>query len=122
MFKYFALLLFCQLIGEVLVRLTGLPIPAPVWGMILLFIGLVIHGRIPSDLEDVARALLGHLSFLFIPAGVGVILYLDLIGAQWLPIIAALIGGTIITIGVTALVMQGVSRRGHHHDKGNTPS
>ena len=120
MFKYFALLLICQLIGEVVARLTGLPIPAPVWGMLLLFAGLVIHGRVPADLDTTARSILGHLSFLFIPAGVGVILYLDLIGKQWLPIVAALFGGTFIAIAVTGLVMQAFERS-MKRDKEKTP-
>lgn len=106
MFKCLALLLMCQLVGEVIVRLSGLPIPAPVWGMLLLLIALSIRGRIPDELDTTARSILGHLSFLFVPAGVGVVLYLDLIAEQWLPILAALFGGTVITIAVTALVMQ----------------
>ncbi len=116
MFKYFALLLVCQLVGEVLAKVTGLPLPGPVWGMILLFVGLVIRGNVPPDLEATTRSLLGHLSFMFIPAGVGVILYLHLIGEQWLPILAALFGGTIITIAVTALVMQAFERHGKHRE------
>lgn len=114
MFKCFALLLMCQLVGEAIVRLSGLPIPAPVWGMLLLLIMLSIRGRVPDELDATARSILGHLSFLFVPAGVGVILYLDLIGEQWLPILAALFGGTFIAIAVTALAMQ-VFGRGVKH-------
>jgi holin-like protein len=41
---------------------------------------------------------------LFVPAGVGVIAYLDLLKAEALPILAAVIGGTAITLFVTMVV------------------
>jgi hypothetical protein len=41
---------------------------------------------------------------LFVPAGVGVIAYLDLLKLEFVPIVAAVIGGTAITIFVTAIV------------------
>ncbi|MEJ2026870.1 MAG: CidA/LrgA family protein, partial [Limibacillus sp.] len=50
MLNFLALLLVCQLAGEVLQKLSGLPLPGPVIGMVLLFVGLVLHGDIPEDL------------------------------------------------------------------------
>ena len=74
--------------------------------MLLLLTGLLIRGRIPQGLDRMADALLSHLSLLFVPAGVGVILHASLIGAELLPIAASIIASTIITIAVTALLMQ----------------
>ncbi|MEX0760268.1 MAG: CidA/LrgA family protein [Tistlia sp.] len=104
------LLLLCQLLGEVAVRATALPLPGPVVGMALLFVGLALRGEIPPALAETAGALLRNLSLLFVPAGVGVMLHLSLIGREWLPIAAALIGSAVITVAVTALVLQGASR------------
>lgn len=106
------LLLACQLVGEILVKLLHLPVPGPVIGMALLFAGLVIRGGTPSILEQTAGRLLGHLSLLFIPAGVGIILYLDLIAENWLPIGAALLVSTLLTIAVTGGVMQYFGQKG----------
>ena len=106
-----AAILLCQLIGEVIVRLTHLPVPGPVIGMGLLFAALVIRGGPPSPLERTADGLLSHLSLLFVPAGVGIMLHLGLILSQWLPIAAALIGSTALTIGATGLVMQRLAAR-----------
>jgi holin-like protein len=111
MIESLALILLCQLIGEVLVRLTHLPVPGPVIGMGLLFIGLVLRGGPSEKLEFTANGLLSHLSLLFVPAGVGIMLHLDLIAAQWLPIAAALLISTALTIGVTAWLMQRLARR-----------
>jgi len=101
-----ALLLTCQLAGEVIVRLCHLPVPGPVIGMGLLFAGLALRGSIPAALDDTAGKLLSHLSLLFVPAGVGIMRHLDLIMANWLAIAAALIGSTAATIAVTGLLMQ----------------
>ncbi len=106
------LILCCQLAGELLVTATGLPIPGPVGGMALLFAGLVIRGGLPGDLATVADALLGNLSLLFVPAGVGVMLHLGLLEAEIVPISVALIVSTLITIAVTALMMQWFNQRG----------
>lgn len=109
------ILLLCQLAGEVIARLFKLPVPGPVLGMLLLFTGLVIRRGIPESLEKTGTGLLSHLSLLFIPAGVGVTVHLKLLADEWLPIAAALVVSTIVTLAVTGLVMQVLSR-------GKTPS
>jgi holin-like protein len=103
-------LLVYQLIGEVLVQLLRLPVPGPVVGMLLLFLTLLLRGEAPESLRDTANGLLGHLSLLFVPAGVGVMLHFHRLASEWLPIIVALVASTVITIAVTALVMRALQR------------
>ncbi|MBL8838865.1 MAG: CidA/LrgA family protein [Alphaproteobacteria bacterium] len=110
MLGFLTLLLVCQLAGEVLVRLAGAPVPGPVVGMALLFAGLAVRGGVPAGLQTLAGGLLQHLSLLFVPAGVGVILHLRLIADEWPAITAALLISTVATIAVTALVMRALSR------------
>ncbi len=76
----FAILLVCQLLGEIASRGLGLPIPGPVLGLVLLVAGLAVWGRTRSDAEvaaspvaKVGDGLLGNLGLFFVPAGVGVI-------------------------------------------------
>jgi len=45
-----------------------------------------------------------------VPAGVGVMLHFERLGAEWLPIVVALVASTVITIGVAALVMRALQR------------
>ena len=104
------LLLIYQLAGEVSVRLLGLPVPGPVMGMVLLFITLMIRGQIAKAVEPASTALLSHLSLLFVPAGVGLIVHFNRLGNEWLPISVTLLLSTVITMAVTALVMQWVTR------------
>ncbi|MBF0255029.1 MAG: CidA/LrgA family protein [Gammaproteobacteria bacterium] len=100
------LLLLFQLIGELLVHLGQLPLPGPVAGMALLFITLILRRGLPESLSGAATSLLGHLSLLFVPAGVGVMLHFDKLAGDWLAIAAALLLGTLITLALTALLMQ----------------
>ena len=104
-------LLLYQTIGEIVVLLTGLPVPGPVVGMALLFVTLLVRGEAPAPLRDTAERLLSHLSLLFVPAGVGVMLHFERLGAEWLPILLALVASTVLTLGVSALVMQALRRR-----------
>ena len=90
MIRALALLLVCQLAGEVLARVVGLAVPGPVVGLALLVLLAVVHARIvgaetsaieKTDLGVTASALLGSLGLLFVPAGVGIVQQLPLIGA-----------------------------------------
>ncbi|MDS4029223.1 MAG: CidA/LrgA family protein [Candidatus Contendobacter sp.] len=105
-----AILLILQLVGEVAVRWSGVPLPGPVVGMLLLFLGLRWRQELPDTLRAVAETLLSHLSLLFIPAGVGIMQYGALLSQEWLAVAAALVLSTLITVAVTALVMQIVIR------------
>lgn len=105
-----ATLLVCQLAGEAIVRATGLPIPGPVLGMLFLVAGLAVRGGIPAPLRNVANAMLQHLTLLYIPAGVGFMLHIARIKAEWETILAALFVSTVLTIIVSALVFKWVAR------------
>ena len=96
------LLLVFELVGEVLVRVTDLPLPGPVVGMFALLGTLMLRGRSWPELDAAATTLLSHLSLLFIPAGVGVILHFQRLGAEWLPLLTALVLGTVVTLAITA--------------------
>ncbi|KGF66902.1 murein hydrolase transporter LrgA [Hoeflea sp. BAL378] len=112
MLSALTLILSCQLAGELVTRFLGLPVPGPVAGMVILFALLVVKGSVPDQIGAVADALLRNLALLFVPAGVGVMAHLGLIGQDWLPISVAVIGSTLATIAVTALVMNRLARPG----------
>ena len=111
-------LLLYQLTGEFLARILSLPVPGPVIGMALLFGTLVIRGHmgrpLPQSMQQTANALLQHVSLLFVPAGVGVMVYLQLIADEWLPITTALIVSTIGGMAVTAMILRALLRRQPH--------
>ena len=111
MLECFLLLLACQAAGELVRALTGLPLSGAVIGMVLLFVGLVITRNVPAGLQQVTSTILQHLSLLFVPAAVGVMLHLSLLREEWFAITAALIGSTVLTVILTGAVMRLLCRR-----------
>ena len=102
----FTWLLVFQCAGEALVRLAGWPIPGPVAGMALLFAALLLRGAASEALTVAASGLAKHLSLLFVPAGVGVMMYVGQVASEWLPIVVALLVSTVLAIAATALTFS----------------
>ncbi len=106
------LILLCQLVGEIVTKVTKMPVPGPVIGMVLLFCLLLLGAdRLPRDLDSAGGFLLRYLALLFVPAGVGVITNLDLLIRSWAPIAGVIVIGTLLTIAVTGVAMQFLNRR-----------
>ncbi len=119
MLSALTLLLLLQLIGEVFVQFFALPVPGPVIGLVLLFAGLLVRGKLGDDLRNTANNLLQHLSLLFVPAGAGVMIHAARVADEWLALSVALIGSTLLSMAATALTLkfflrhrQGVDREG----------
>jgi len=110
MLEYLTFILACQLLGEFVVTSADIPFPGPVVGMVLLFAFLAIKGGVPEKLGRVTDTLLSNLSLLFVPAGVGVMLHFELLGADAVPLSIALLLSTLATIAVTACAMVLLNR------------
>lgn len=106
MLSALTLLLLLQLIGEVFVQFFALPVPGPVIGLVLLFAGLLLRGRLGDDLRNTANSLLQHLSLLFVPAGAGVMIHAGRVADEWLALGAALVGSTLLSMAATALTLK----------------
>jgi holin-like protein len=100
------LLLLFQLVGELLSRFGDLPIPGNVLGMGLLLVALQVGLVELKWLEEAAELLLANLALFFVPAGVGVMVYGDLIAAEWLPISVATVLSTFVVMAVTGKLAQ----------------
>ncbi|SER14485.1 holin-like protein [Amphritea atlantica] len=107
----FLILLLFQFAGELIVVVSGLPVPGPVVGMVLLLAGLIVKGDVPDYLRIPSEALLKHLALLFVPAGVGLMTHFGLLQQDWLAILTALIISTALTIVVTALILNPSARK-----------
>ncbi|MEL6816434.1 MAG: CidA/LrgA family protein [Cyanobacteria bacterium J06598_3] len=109
------LLLMYELLGEVSTAVLQIPIPGPVMGMLFLFLTLLVRGRSLPALDCAGGVLLSHLSLLFVPAGVGIMVHFERLGREWLPIGLTLVLTTLLTMAVTAKTMdlstQMLSRR-----------
>lgn len=109
-----AVILACQLLGEVVARGLGLPVPGPVLGMAAMLGVLWLRDRhqapVLAGVEPAGRFLLAHLSLLFVPAGVGVVGNLEVLSGQWLALAVALVGSTVLTLVVSVAVFRLVAR------------
>jgi holin-like protein len=106
MLNALTLLVSCQFAGEIVARGVGLPVPGPVVGLLILLVGLMVHGRPGAALTNTATGLLTNLGLLFVPAGVGVVTQLDILGRNWLPIAVSILVSTFLGLMVAGWVMQ----------------
>jgi holin-like protein len=114
-----SLILLCQLIGEVIVRGLGLPMPGPVLGLLFLLLLLLGRDRFAllaigplsgGGVENASRVLLANLSLLFVPAGVGVVQKLDLLAEHGIAIIIVLAVSVVVTLLATVATFVFASR------------
>ncbi|MDY0268173.1 CidA/LrgA family protein [Trichloromonas sp.] len=112
MVRGFAILLLLQLLGEVLSSSLALPVPGNVLGMGLLLLALNFKLVRPEWVEEAVNLLLSNLALFFVPAGVGVMVYFDLLAAEWLPIVVATFLSTFVVMAVTGWVALWLERRG----------
>ncbi len=100
-----------QALGE-LVSKFALPfIPGPVLGLVLLLAYLSVRGHVPAAIDLVGGSVLQHLGLLFIPASVGVVLYLPVLQANAWALSAALVVSVVATVAVTAGLLKVLAKK-----------
>lgn len=105
------LLLFFQFLGEVLVTLTGLPIPGPVAGMVLLLIALTFRSNALQRIAPAANFLISNLVLLFFPIGVGIVLEWERYEAYGVALFTSIVAGTVIAMVLVALLLKWLLRK-----------
>jgi putative effector of murein hydrolase LrgA (UPF0299 family) len=111
-----------QGLGELLSKFFLPGIPGPVLGLLLLLAFLCLRGQVNSDLAMVADSFRQHLGLLFVPASVGVLLFLPELQTHAMAVGTALLVSVILTIAVTAIVLKvfwyvSLKRsKGHRHE------
>ena len=100
----------CLALGELVVMVTGLKLPASIIGMLLLTLLLQLRIVKLEWLRGLTDFLIANLGFFFVPPGVALMLYFDLIRAEIVPIVAATVLSTILVLLVTGHTHQVVSK------------
>ncbi len=96
--------------GELLVFLTGVKLPSSIIGMLLLAFFLKVGWVKLKWVQGLSDFLVANLGFFFVPPGVALMLYFDVIEAQFWPIVIATVASTILVLVVTGWVHQLVRR------------
>lgn len=110
----FLVLMVFEILGELLQTMFRLPVPGPVIGMFLLAPILIAAEKstmpkiaaLQDHLKRLSQFLLSWMGLFFVPAGAGLLAERDLLAREWFPILAAVVGSTIISILATGLVMH----------------
>ncbi|MGI6031599.1 MAG: CidA/LrgA family protein [Eubacteriales bacterium] len=110
--KQFTLLCLISLTGEALNHLIPLPVPASIWGMLLLFVLLVTRVVKLSQVEDTADFLFAIMPLTFIPLGAQLLVGYQEIQNDILSILAICVISTFVVYLVTALLVQAARRHG----------
>lgn len=96
------------LAGEALHALLPLPVPAAVWGLVLLFIALESGKLKLSSVEDCGQFMLGIMPVLFIAPAVGLMDSWPVLASVWPAVLAIIVLSTVVVFGVSGVVTQGI--------------
>ena len=114
MLKAIVSLFLCLTIGDVINRLTGVPLPGGVIGLVLMLAFLIWRGGPDQPLKETSHFLLRNMTVLFIPASVGLITQLPALKQDAVPIGIAIVVSTVLGMAVTALIMHWLAVHGSH--------
>lgn len=113
----FCIILGFTLIGEALQRLIPLPIPASVYGLVLLFLALCFRLVKLEQIKDVGGFLTSVLPFLFVSPTVGIVDCWEMVRSDIVTILLLLVASTALTFGISGLVTQALGKKdGGKHD------
>lgn len=109
--RQFLLILLISFIGEVLKYLIPLPIPASIYGLLLLLTAL-LTGIIPlAAVKDTAKFLIEIMPLMFIPAAVGLLESWSALEGVVIQVIMATAVSTVLVMGISGIVTQSIIRR-----------
>lgn len=112
----FGIILLITLLGEAIHAFVPLPVPASVYGLVLLFIALSTGVVKLHQVENAADLLIELMPLFFVPPGVSLITSWADISGLIVPFIITVVLSTIIVMGVTGRVTQAVMRMGKERD------
>lgn len=104
--RQFAIILFISLLGELLRVLIPLPIPASVYGLVLMLLALITGILKVHQVKEVSALLIEIMPVMFIPAGVGLLESWPALRPVWIPVVLITILTTVLVMVVTGRVAQ----------------
>lgn len=110
MVKQCAIIFSCLAAGEFLAHILRLPIPGSILGMLILTALLQTKRLKVDSVKPISKFLISNMGFFFVPPGVALMLYFDIIAKEWIPITVATVVSTAIVLIVTGHVHQWTHR------------
>ena len=110
--KQFLIILFVSFLGEILNYLIPLPIPASIYGILIMFLALELHIIPLSSVKDAGRFLIEIMPVMFIPAAVGLLNAWNILKPNWIIYTVIMFATTFIVMILSGKVTQAVIRKG----------
>ncbi|MEE1547988.1 MAG: CidA/LrgA family protein [Prevotella pectinovora] len=101
MFRQLAIIIGCLAVGEFITWLTGISVPSSIIGMLLLTFLLKVKVIKLEWVETISNFLVKNMGFFFVPPGVALMLYFDIIGKEIVPIVLTTTLSTMLVLVVT---------------------
>ncbi|MGC6476106.1 MAG: CidA/LrgA family protein [Parvibaculales bacterium] len=105
---FFLLALYFSL-GMAVQNLSGLPVPAGIWGLMILFISFIVLKKVPESLRLACAFMIRHMPFLFLPALVSLISYREFLKTHGLVLFFSVIVSTILGLALAGLIFERLS-------------
>ena len=110
--KQLLIILLFTFLGEALAALLPLPIPAAIYGLVLLLLALCTGLLKPHQINETARFLIQIMSGLFVAPTVGILAHWGLIAPNLVPIVVIMVVSTVVVFAVSGLVTKLLLRKG----------
>ena len=108
--RQFGIILLLSFLGEVLHRLIPLPVPASIYGMVLMLLCLQLGFLQVEKVQDAGKYLIEIMPIMFIPAAVGLMDAWPVLQPVWLPVVLIMLISTLFVMAVTGWCTQGILR------------
>lgn len=109
--RQFCIILGITCVGEILHYLLPLPVPASIYGMVILFLLLALHIIPLESVRETGEFLIEIMPLMFIPAAVGLLVTWDVLQPILLPVLIITVVSTVLVMGVTGLIAQKMIRK-----------
>lgn len=110
--KQMLVILAFTLVGEGLAKWIPLPIPAAIYGFVLLFLALCTGLLKPEHIDETASFLIGIMGIMYVAPAVNILAYYDVIAPQLVPVCVIVMTSTVVVFGVAGLVTQWLRKKG----------
>lgn len=110
--KQLVIILLFSFLGELLQELLPLPVPAAIYGLLLLFLALTFKIVKPESIKTVAGFLLNIMPLLFVAPGVNILSHWGILAPEIVPIVTVVLLSTVIVFAVSGLVTKALLGKG----------
>jgi holin-like protein len=108
--RQLGIILTVSFLGEILGAVVPLPVPASIYGLVLMYLCLQLKLLPVASVRETGEFLLEIMPLMFIPAAVGLLKSWDVLRPVWLPVLSITVVSTVAVLAVSGLVTQAVIR------------